>query len=482
MQRDRSGAMSEDIQADICVIGAGSAGLSVAAGAAQLGARTVLIEAQKMGGDCLNTGCVPSKSLLAAAKAAKAVFRARRFGVLTGEPKVDFEAVNAYVRGVIDAIAPHDSIERFTGLGCIVIEGRARFVDPRTVEAAGKIIRARRFVIATGSRAAVPPIPGLNSAPYFTNETIFDNKNLPRRLLVIGAGPIGCELAQAHRRLGAQVSLFDLGPLLPKDDPDAAAVIRDALMDDGIDLHESVEILRVETRADGVAIVLRNSAGESAIEGSHLLVAAGRKPNVEDLGLEAAGVRYSPKGVETDARLRTSNKRIFAAGDVVGGLQFTHLASYHAGIVIRNALFRLPAKSRPKAFPWVTYTDPELAQVGLTKMQAREGGGDIRILRADFADNDRARAESETRGFLEVMVAKSGHVLGATIVGHNAGELITPWTLAISEGLKIGALANLIVPYPTLSEISKRAAGAYYTPALFSARMRALVRFLGVFG
>lgn len=474
--------MNEDIHGDICIIGAGSAGLSIAAGAAQLGARTILIEAHRMGGDCLNTGCVPSKSLLAAAKAARAAARARRFGVRSSESSVDFEAVNAHVHGVIDSIAPHDSIERFTGLGCTVIEGRARFVDARTVEAAGKTVRARRFVIATGSRAGVPPIPGLDSAPYFTNETIFDNTVLPRHLLVIGAGPIGCELAQAHRRLGAKVSLFDIGPLLPKDDPDAAAVVREALVEEGIDLHERVEITRIETRESGIALALRQNGGERLIEGSHLLIAAGRKPNVEDLGLEAAGVRYSARGVETDARLRTANTRIFAAGDVAGGLQFTHLAGYHAGIVIRNALFRLPSKSEPKAFPWVTYTDPELAQVGLTEAQARERHGDLRVLRADFCDNDRARAEGETRGFLKAMVTKSGHVLGATIVGHNAGELVTPWALAISERLKIGAIANLIVPYPTLSEVSKRAAGSYYTPALFSSRTRALVRFLGAFG
>lgn len=474
--------MTEEIDCDICIIGAGSAGLSIAAGAAQMGARTVLIEADRMGGDCLNTGCVPSKSLLTAAKAAKAVRGASRFGVEGGEPRVDFKAVNAHVRGVIDSIAPHDSVERFTGLGCTVIEARARFVDDRTVEAGGKTVRARRFVIATGSRAAVPPIPGLDGAHFFTNETIFDNTVLPDHLLVIGAGPIGCEMAQAHRRLGARVTLLDIGPMLPKDDPEATAVVRDTFAAEGINILERVDILRVENGGSGVAMLLRGD-GESRIEGSHLLVAAGRRPNVENLGLEAAGVRFSIGGVEVDARLRTTNKRIFAAGDVTGGLQFTHMAGYHAGIIIRNALFRLPSKSDPKAFPWVTYTDPELAQVGLTEAQAKERHGDsVRILRADFKDNDRAQAEGETQGFLKVSVTKSGHVLGATIVGHNAGELILPWVLAISQGLKIGALANLIAPYPTLSEVTKRAAGSYYTPALFSSRTRKLVRFLGIFG
>ncbi len=475
--------MSEEIDCDICVIGAGSAGLSVAAGAAQLGARTVLIEANRMGGDCLNTGCVPSKSLLAAAKAAKAMRGATRFGVHGGAPRVDFAEVNAYVQGVIASIAPHDSVERFTGLGCTVIEAHACFIDGRTIEAGGKTIRARRFVIATGSRAAVPAIPRLDQIAFLTNESIFENADLPNHLLIIGAGPIGCEMAQAHRRLGAKVTLVDIGPLLPKDDPDAVAIVRAMLAEEGVEILEKIKIARVEKANGGVALVLQTANGEQHIEGSHLLLATGRKPNVENLGLEAAGVRFSSKGVEVDARLRTTNKRIFAAGDVTGGLQFTHMAGYHAGIIIRNTLFRLPAKSEPSAFPWVTYTDPELAQVGLTEAQARERHGDgVEVLRAEFQDNDRARAEGDTRGFLKVMTTKRGRVLGATIVGGHAGELIAPWTLAIAQGLKIGAIANLIAPYPTLSEISKRAAGNFYTPTLFSPRMRKLVRFLGLFG
>lgn len=475
--------MSEEIGCDICVIGAGSAGLSIAAGAAQLGASTVLVEADRMGGDCLNTGCVPSKSLLAAAKAAHAVRAAGRFGVDAREPRVDLAAVNAHVRRVIDSIAPHDSVERFVGLGCTVIEARARFIDDRTVEAGDKIVRARRFVIATGSRAAIPPIPGLEEVPYFTNETIFENAVLPEHLLVIGAGPIGCEMAQAHHRLGAQVTLVDIDPMLSKDDPEAAAAVREAFVEEGIEIFEKAEIRRIEKRQGGVAVALRLGSLENHLEASHLLIAAGRKPNTENLGLDAAGVRFSSRGVEVDARLRTTNKRIFAAGDVTGGLQFTHMASYHAGIIIRNALFRLPAKCDAKAFPWVTYTDPELAHVGLSEAKARERHGDgVRILRADFSDNDRARAEGATRGFLKAVTTKRGLVLGATIVGQNAGELITPWTLMISQGLKIGVIANLIAPYPTLSEISKRAAGSFYTPTLFSPRTRKLVRFLRIFG
>lgn len=476
--------MGDLIAADICIIGAGSAGLSVAAGAAQLGARTVLIEADRMGGDCLNTGCVPSKSLLATAKVAQGVRKAAHFGIAEGnEPTANFHKVHDYVHGVIAGIAPHDSVERFTALGCTVIKGHARFSDARTVEANGKTIRARRFVVATGSRAAVPPIPGLQEMPYFTNETIFENDVLPEHLVIIGAGPIGCEMAQAHRRLGAKVTMLDIGPMLPKDDPRAVAVVRQQFLDEGIDTLERVKLIRLEKRNSGLAALVATSLGERWLEGSHLLVAAGRRPNVENLGLEAAGVRYSSKGIEVDARLRTSNKHIYAAGDVVGSYQFTHVASYHAGIVVRNALFRLPAKCKTNAVPWVTYTDPELAQVGLTEPEAREHHGDaVRLLHTEFAENDRARTEGSSAGFLQAVLSKRGRVLGATIVGPHAGELILPWVLAISKGLKMGDLAGLIVPYPTLSEITKRAAGSYFTPTLFSSRTRMLVRFLGAFG
>jgi pyruvate/2-oxoglutarate dehydrogenase complex dihydrolipoamide dehydrogenase (E3) component len=475
--------MIEDIEADICVIGGGSAGLSIAAGASQMGARTVLIEADRMGGDCLNTGCVPSKSLLAAAKVAHAARNSQRFGVTQSPPSVAFPAVQSYVSGVIAGIAPHDSVDRFTSLGCRVIEDLAWFADPRTVVTRAARIRARRFVIATGSSAFVPPIPGLADIAHFTNENIFDNETLPEHLVVIGAGPIGCEMAQAHRRLGARVTLLDIARMLPRDDPEATEVVRRNLLGEGIECAESVAIMRVERRGSGFTLILKEKGVERRIDGSHLLVATGRKPNVDGLGLEAAGVRYSKKGIEVDERLRTSNKRIFAAGDVIGSYQFTHMASYHAGIILRNTLFRLPARNAPKAIPWVTYTDPELAQVGPTEAEARNRLGDsIRVARAEFSENDRARAEGSPHGFLKAVLSKRGNILGATIVGPHAGELVLPWVLAISKGLKIGDVAGLIAPYPTLSEISKRAAGSYFTPTLFSSRTRNLVRFLGAFG
>ena len=474
--------MAETIDADICVIGAGSGGLSVAAGAALLGAKTVLIERAHMGGDCLNFGCVPSKALLAAAAAAEEIRGAHRFGVDAGEPRIDFARVHDHVHAVIDGIAPVDSVERYQGLGAQVLKASARFVARDTVEANGTRIRARRFVVATGSRPSIPPIPGLDATPYLTNETIFDKRAAPEHLIVIGGGPIGVELAQAHRHLGARVTVLEVATLLANDDPELVDILRQKLRADGVDLREGVKIARVERAGNGVAAVLSGDGGETRIEGSDLLVATGRRPNVEDLGLDVAGVETGKRGIVVDARLRTTNKRIYAVGDVAGAYQFTHIAGYHAGIVLRNALFRLPAKVDYSAVPWVTYTRPELAHVGLTEAAARKGGQDIRVLRWPFADNDRAQAERMTDGLIKVIVAKKGRVLGASILGAHAGELILPWVMAVRTRSKIGAIASLIAPYPTLSEVSKRAAGSYYMPSLFSERTKRVVRFLRIFG
>ncbi len=474
--------MSEILSVDICVIGAGSGGLTVAAGASQLGASTVLIERGEMGGDCLNFGCVPSKALLAAAHAADAARNARRFGIVTSAPETDFAAVHRHVHGVIGAIAPNDSEERFTGLGVNVIRASARFTAPDTVEAGGRHIRARRFVIATGSSAFVPPIPGLDRTPYLTNETIFDLTERPAHLLVIGGGPIGCELAQAHRRLGAAVTVLEAAAILPKDDPELVDILRMRLKADGIDLREGAKVVRVERRGAGVAVALTRDGAEQVIEGSHLLVAVGRRANLRDLNLEAAGIAHTAQGVTVDAGLRTANRRVYAIGDAAGGYQFTHNAGYQAGVVIRNALFRLPAKIDTRAMPWVTYTSPELAHVGMSETEAKEKHGAIRILRWSFAENDRAQAERATEGFVKAVVTKRGHILGATIVGARAGEMIQLWTLAIGQKLKIGAIANMIAPYPTFGEASKRAAGSFYTAALFSERTKKIVRFLARFG
>jgi pyruvate/2-oxoglutarate dehydrogenase complex dihydrolipoamide dehydrogenase (E3) component len=444
-----------------------------------MGARVVLIEKGKMGGDCLNTGCVPSKALLAASHAASNARAASQFGITTGPVLANFAYVMDHVHSVIADIAPHDSVERFEKLGCTVIQAEARFTGPGEVIADGKRVQAKRFVIATGSRAAVPPIDGIADVPFFTNETIFENRTCPDHLIVIGGGPIGLEMAQAYRELGAKVTVIEMFTILPKDDPDLVAVIRDEIETAGISLYEKVKTKRIEPHDDQIRVMIERDGTEITIEGSHLLIATGRKPTVDNLGLDEADVTYSPRGIEVDNRLRTSNRKIFAIGDVTGGLQFTHMAGYDAGIVIRNALFRLPAKIDHSAVPWVTYTSPELAQVGLNETAAREKFGDaIRVVTWDYAENDRARAEARTKGFIKIVTTPKGKILGAGIVGHQAGELIGLWSLAISKKMKIGAIAGMIAPYPTLGELSKRAAGAWYTPSLFNDRTRKIVRFL----
>jgi len=470
--------MSERVEADLCIIGAGSGGLALAAGAAQLGARTVLIERGKMGGDCLNVGCVPSKALLAAAKRAQAARDGAAFGLTIAAPSIDFPAVMRHVRGVIAAIAPNDSQERFEGLGVRVIRAEARFAGPDAVTAGDILVRARRIAIATGSSPTLPPIPGLAEVPHFTNETIFDNDVLPRHLLVIGGGPVGLELAQAFRLLGAEVSVVEAARALGKDDPELAAQLLQHLRESGIRIREGAAIASVARDGEGIALAL---ADGTKISGSHLLVAAGRRANL-DLDLATAGIATEDGRLVLDRRLRTTNKKVYALGDAAGGPQFTHVALYHAGIVIRNALFRLPARVDYRALPWVTYTEPELAQVGLTEAVARERYGKVTVLRWPLIDNDRAQAEHVAYGMVKVVAWHTGRILGAAILAAGAGELIQPWGLAISGGLRLGALAQMMAPYPTLGEASKRAAGAFYTPRLFGPTSRRLVRFLARFG
>ena len=474
--------MADRLRADICVIGAGSAGLSVAAGASQMGAETVLIERAKMGGDCLNYGCVPSKSLLAAAKAAAFHRSAAPFGVTYEPPRVDFPAVREHVRGVIAGIAPHDSVERFEGLGATVLRAEARFVGPSEVEADGARIRARRFVVATGSQPVVPPLPGLAEVDYLTNETVFELARLPARLIVVGGGPVGCELGQAFRRLGSEVAIVETASILPNDDPELAELVRLSLRAEGVELHEGTRAGAVRRDGAGLALDVEDDGKHATLACDALLLAVGRRPVVEGLNLEAAGIEFDRSGIKVDRRLRTSNRKIFAAGDVAGGYQFTHVAGYHAGVVLKNALFRLPAKVDDRAVPWVTYTDPELAHVGLTEAAAKARHGAIRVLRWPFAENDRARCERQPDGLVKVVATPRGKVLGASLVGPHAGELIHPWVLAVSKGLGLGAMAHMIAPYPTLGEVNKRAAGSFYTAKLFGEGTRRLVRLLAKLG
>lgn len=470
------------LKADICIIGGGSGGLSVAAGAAQLGASVVLFERAEMGGDCLNTGCVPSKAMLEAAKIAKIANNGMpSMGISAGQAEIDFGAVKAHVRDVIAGIAPHDSEERFRGLGVNVIKSEASFTSKDSVTAIQDgepiSVRAKYFVVATGSHPVAPPINGLEGVSYYTNETIFDLNEKPQHLIIIGGGPIGIEMAQAHRRLGCDVTVLEAFAIMGRDDPDLVGRLMTKMTDEGIRLIEQARITSITQ--NGARIMIDISDGES-IEGTHLLVAAGRRPNIDTLNLEAANISYDARGIQTDNRLRSSNKRVYAIGDVAGRHQFTHVAGYHAGIVIRNILFKLPAKLRDDAIPWVTYTDPELAQTGLTWTEAvsRYGAEAVRRTDWELRDNDRARAARRTEGLIRVISDKKGKILGASILAPNAGELIHSWTLALQAGLKMSAMAGTIAPYPSWSEASKRAAGAFFTERLFSARTKKLVQFL----
>lgn len=455
----------ETIETDICIIGAGSGGLSIAAGAVQMGARVVLIEGGEMGGDCLNAGCVPSKALIAAAKQAHAMTTGAAFGIAPVVPEIDFAAVKDHVARVIASIAPVDSQERFEGLGVRVIRAWAKFTGPERVEAGGYRINARRFVVATGSRPFVPPIPGIEGVPYLTNETIFAQRDRPEHLIIIGGGPIGMEMAQAHQRLGCRVTVVEGAKAFGRDDPEAAGVILSRMRREGVEILEDAPVVRVGGTSGAVEVEIEDGR---VLRGSHLLMAVGRQVSLEGLGLDAAGVAFTRKGVTVGADLRSTNRRVYAVGDAAGGPQFTHVAGYHAGVVIRQMLFGLPAKASTAQIPWATYTDPELAQVGPTEAEARKLHGDaLTVTRFEFSENDRAQTERKTEGLIKVMIVK-GRPIGATIVGAQAGELIGLWALAIASGLKMGAIAGTVLPYPTLGEVSKRAAGAYFSPKLFA--------------
>jgi pyruvate/2-oxoglutarate dehydrogenase complex dihydrolipoamide dehydrogenase (E3) component len=454
----------EKIKTDLLVIGAGSGGLSLAAGAVQMGAEVVLLEDHKMGGDCLNYGCVPSKALIAAGKQAHALRNGAKFGVANVEPTVDYAAAKDHVHKVIATIEPNDSVERFEGLGVRVIQERGRFIDANTVRAGAHEITARRVVVATGSAPFVPPIPGLDTVPYLTNESLWDLRDLPEHLLVIGGGPIGIEMAQAHLRLGSKVTVIEGDKAMGKDDPELAAIVLDRMRAEGMVIEEGALAENI-SGAEG-AITVKAKDGR-VFKGSHLLVAVGRAANVGDLGLDEAGVKYDRRGITVDASMRTSNKKVYAIGDVAGQLQFTHVAGYHAGVVIRSILFGLPSKAKQDHLPWATYTDPELAQVGLTEEQARKKHfGKVEVARFEYHENDRAIAEAKTTGFIKVMVV-GGRPVGASIVGAGAGDLIGVWALAIANRLKMSQVAGMVAPYPTLGEVNKRAAGAYFSPRLF---------------
>ena len=464
------------IKTDVLVIGGGSGGLTVAAGASQMGASVTLLEGHKMGGDCLNFGCVPSKALIASGKAAYSQSHALQYGVADHKPKADYAAAKDHVADVIATIAPLDSVERFEGLGVNVIEEYGEFISPTEVQAGDTIITARRVVISTGSSPLVPPTLGLENVPYETNETLFELREQPKHLLIIGGGPIGMEMAQAHIRLGSKVTVIEGAKALGKDDPELAEVVLNSLRDEGIEIAEDALAAEIRGKAGAIEVEVKDGR---VFKGSHLLMAVGRKANIDKLNIEAAGIERTRTGLVVDAGMRTTNRGVYAIGDVAGGLQFTHVAGYHAGIIIRSMLFGLPSKAKTSHIPWATYTDPELSQVGLTEAQAKEAHGDkLEVVRFHYSHNDRAIAERKTKGFIKLMVVK-GRPVGASIVGYQAGELINLWALALANDMKMSQIAAMVAPYPTIGEINKRAAGAYFTPRLFdSAAVKRVVGFV----
>ncbi len=469
---------TNELKPAICVIGSGPGGLAVAAAAAARNVPTVLIEKGRMGGENLNRGSVPAQALMAATERIHTLRNDARFGIKTQRVTVDFGAVNAHMRDVIGALAPNAARERMTGLGVQVVEGAARFTDPRTIAVGDLTVKARRFVIATGSIPVIPAISGLFNTPYLTEETVFNLAEVPRHLIIIGAGAAGLELAQIFCRLGSEVTVLEAATPLRSDDAEGAAVVLDALTREGIKLRTGIEIAKVSRALAKVRVVLGMDGSAETVEGSHLLITAGRQPNLEDLNLDAAGIRTTSHGLVLDKSLRTTNKSVYAVGDAAGGPKYAHVADYHASLVIRHALFRVPVRVNHETLPRVTYTDPELAQVGLLEEEARAHSGAIRVLRWPFRENDRAQVERMTQGHIKVITDRAGEILGVTIVGPHAGEAIAAWTLAIKEKLNIRAMAGVVVPYPSYAEVGKRAAMTYFNHGLTIPRTRRMMRWL----
>ena len=466
---------------DLVIIGGGAGGLVVASVASQLGLDVTLIEKEPaLGGDCLHYGCVPSKALIHAARMVATARRAAEFGAGPVPAAVDLGRIADYVRGVIDRIQLHDDPDRFRGYGCEVLFGAAEFVDPGTVRVDGRLVRGRRFVIATGSRALIPPVEGLAEAGFLTHRALFSQRNLPSRLLVLGAGPIGIEMAQAFARLGSRVTVLErLSGILPREDPELGAALQELLAAEGVAIHTATTVSRV--RRDGesrvVTAVIGTGREELQFPADAILVAAGQCPEVQGLGLDAAGVAYTEQGIQVDARMRTSQRHIFAYGEVCGLHPFTHMAEYQAGIVIANAVFRFPKKADYRVVPRVTYSDPELAQVGLTEAEARDQGLEPTVLRFPFRDIDRAVTDAQPEGLVK-LITRRGRILGASLLGAHAGELLHEIALAMKVGAGPADISATIHAYPTLAQVHRRAANMAYAPKLFRPATRRLVRWM----
>jgi pyruvate/2-oxoglutarate dehydrogenase complex dihydrolipoamide dehydrogenase (E3) component len=460
----------ELIKADLAVIGAGSAGLVTSAGAAMLGRKVVLFEPRAMGGDCLNYGCVPSKAILTVAHKAHEIRSSGKWGIKAGEPEIDFLKVREHIARAIATIEPNDSQMRFENLGVRVVRERARFEGDRIIGSDSVQVTAKRIVIATGGRARIPNIQGLADAPYLTNETIWSLTRLPKHLIILGAGPIGCELGQAFRRLGSEVTIVEAGQPLARLDPDHRDLVVESLKSDGVRLVVGARAQAVAHGAEAIAV--KTSLGET-IEGSHLLVAIGRQPNVEGLELEAAGVETDANGIVTDDKLRTTNKRVYAAGDIAGKGQLTHLAGWHGSVIVRNLYFGLPTKQSSQPIPQTVYTDPPLASIGLSEEAAREKHGDrISVSKFGFDDNDRAIAEGDTRVGVKLIIGKGGKILGAHAAGGRADDILQIAQGVMASGGTVRDLTSPVPAYPTRGEVFKRAAGKYYEPKVFGTAAR----------
>ena len=469
---------------DLGIIGGGAAGLTAAAGAAQFGAKTLLIEkADRLGGDCLHFGCVPSKTLIRTAGVWALARRSAEFGLpVLALPPVDLGAVMDRVKAVIDTIQRHDSPERFCGLGAEIRFGNPVFADDHVVEVNGKPTSAKNWIVATGSSPATPPVEGLAQVPFWTNETVFSQRTLPSRLIILGGGPIGLEISQAFARLGSKVVIVEfMDQILGPEDADMADILKVRLEAEGVTIHTGTKALKVELKDTTILLTVAPAtrAGEpTTIEGDALFLSTGRKPNIGDLALDKAGVIFTPRGIPTDARMRTNISHIYACGDVNGQLPFTHVAGYEAGIALTNAVLHLPRKADYSKIGWCTYTDPEVASIGYNEKRARKEGLEYRIIEENFADNDRALAEGEAIGKIKILLDGKDRLLGCQIIGAHAGELIHEWIVAQNGGVKLSTMAGAVHVYPTLSEISKRVSGRVFAEKLFSDRTKGILKFL----
>lgn len=467
---------------DIGILGGGAAGLTVAAGSSQFGAGTLLIEKEKsLGGDCLHYGCVPSKTLIRTAHVYHLMKHAERFGLPHVDLKpVDFRDVAGRIRSVINTIQKHDSEERFCGLGVKVEFGDALFTDEHVVKLNGKNYSAKKWVVSTGSSPAVPEIEGIDSTPYITNKDIFSLESLPKSMIVIGAGPIAIEMAQAFSRLGTKAVVVQRsGQILSREDKDMSDLVMNVLISEGVVFHLNTAVQSLKDLGSGKEVVIKNGRGETInLKAERILIALGRQSNLEGLGLKDISVKMDKKGIKVDSRMRTNHKHIFAAGDVTGAYQFTHAAGYEGGIVLSNAVLHLPRKTDYTNFPWCTYTDPELASIGLNEKRAKEAGIEHSVWTEEFKANDRSLAEGEETGKVKLLLDKNGKPIGIQILGPRAGELISEWVAVMNGGVKLSKLASAVHPYPTLGEINKRVVGTFFSEKIFSDKVKKALKFL----